>query len=259
MADLRLGSLMMEDSGEGPAVMMIHGLGGSSNTFQPLLSALQGYRALRPDLPGAGRSAKRPGLPGMAGLVAAVTDCLRLAGAARAHLVGHSMGTLICQYIAAKRPESVASLTLYGPILEPPSAAREALKERAETARTAGMTEIAEAVSSGSLSPDTHTRSPAAVAFVRESLLRQPPSGYADHCEALSAAETAEHGAIQCPTLLVTGAEDPIAPPTMARDLAARIAGSRVEIIEGVAHWPTVEAPQRSAGLLRDHIEAHPL
>src|SRR5690606_25474440 len=77
MADIHLGSMVMEDDGDGPAVVMVHGLGGTSNSFQTLMPALAGYRVLRPDLPGAGRSHYRPGVPGMAGLVAALKDALR--------------------------------------------------------------------------------------------------------------------------------------------------------------------------------------
>ena len=124
MTDLRLGSMVAEDAGEGPAVVMVHGLGGSSNSFQTLMAALAGHRVLRPDLPGSGRSGRRPGRPGLSGLAAAVMDCLRAGGVGRAHFVGHSMGTLICQDLAVRSPETVASLTLFGPILEPPPAAR---------------------------------------------------------------------------------------------------------------------------------------
>ena len=256
MADLHLGSLVMEDHrGKGSPVAMVHGLGGSSNSFQPLMRALDGYRVLRPDLPGAGRSALRPGRPGLAGLAAAVSEALRAAGVERAHLVGHSMGTLICQYLAAQAPDSVLSLTLFGPILVPPPAARVALKERAQTARAEGMAGIAGAVAGGSVAASTQAANPVAAAFVRESLMRQDPVGYAAHCEALSGAEAADHQAIRAPTLLVAGEEDPVAPVAMARQLNERIAGSRLEIIPGIAHWTMVEAPDRSAGLLKAHLD----
>ena len=91
MADVRLGSLVTEDEGDGPAVVLVHGLGGDSNSFQTLMGALEGYRLLRPDLPGAGRSALRPGVPGLKGLASALKDALRAAGIARAHFAGHSM------------------------------------------------------------------------------------------------------------------------------------------------------------------------
>ncbi|MCP4329464.1 MAG: alpha/beta fold hydrolase [Alphaproteobacteria bacterium] len=251
MTELRLGSMVIEDSGDGPAVVMVHGLGGTSNSFQPLIGGLDGFRVLRPDLPGAGRSATRPGLPGLAGLASAVRDTMRAAGVARAHFVGHSMGTLICQYIAAERPETVASLVLFGPILEPPTAARAALKERAEVARSAGMAAIADAVAAGSVA-DGH---PAAAAFVRESLMRQDPAGYAAHCSTLSVADVADHAAIGCPTLLIAGDKDPVAPVDMARHLQQAIAGARLEIVPGVGHWMMLEAPQRSAELLRAHLD----
>ena len=253
MSDIRLGSLVMEDSGEGPAVVMIHGLGGSSNSFQTLLASLDGYRVLRPDLPGAGRSAPRPGLSGLKGLASAARDALRAAGVERAHFVGHSMGTLICQYLAADAPALVGSLCLFGPILEPPAAGRPALRERADKARAQGMAGIADAVSAASVA--AANANPVAAAFVRESVMRQDPSGYALHCEALSLAEAADHAAIRCPTLLVAGEADPVAPPAMARQLNERIAGSRLAFVPGVAHWMMVEAPQRSAELLRAHLD----
>ncbi len=255
MTDIRLGSLVMEDDGKGPPLVMVHGLGGSSNSFQTLMAALDGYRILRPDLPGAGRSAQRPGLPGLEGLASALRDALRGAGVARAHCAGHSMGSLICQYLAAETPDLVASLTLFGPILEPPQAARQGLKERAEAARSQGMAGIADAVSNGSVAAASREANPVAAAFVRESLMRQDPAGYASHCEALSVAEAAQHSAIHCPTLLVAGEADPVAPVAMAQALQAAIADATLEVIPGIAHWMMVEAPQRSAELLRGHLD----
>ena len=252
MTDVRLGSMVAERHGAGPAVVMVHGLGGSSGSFETLMPGLAGRCVLRPDLPGAGRSAPRPGRPGLAGLVAAVLECTRAAGVARAHFVGHSMGALVCQHIAAGAPELVASLTLYGALLEPAPAARAALAERARAARTEGMAGIADAVSRGSLGAGA--AGSAAAAFVRESLIRQPPAGYAAHCEALAAARPADHAAIRCPTLLVHGAEDPVAPPAQAKRLRDRIEGARLETLPGVGHWPMLEVPQNAADLLCGHL-----
>ena len=252
MTDVRLGSMVAERHGSGPAVVMVHGLGGSSGSFETLIPALDGFCVLRPDLPGAGRSAPRPGRPGLAGLAAAVRECMRAAGVGRAHLVGHSMGALLCQHIAAAAPGAAASLTLYGALLEPAPATREALADRAREARATGMAGIADAVARGSLAPAA--AGGAAAAFVRESVLRQSPAGYAAHCEALAGAHAAPHAAIRCPTLLVHGAEDPVAPPAAARSLCERIEGARLETLRGVGHWPMLEAPARAADLLCEHL-----
>ncbi len=256
MADLRLGSMVAEDSGgSGPAVVLIHGLGGDSNTFEPLMSALADYRVLRPDLPGAGRSALRPGRPGLKGLAAAVCDAVRLAGVERAHFAGHSMGTLLCQYLAADLPEAVLSLTLFGPILEPAPAARQALSERAETARRDSMAGIADSVSAASIAEESRRANPVAQAFVRESLMRQDPAGYAAHCRALAAAAAADHAAIRCPTLLIAGEKDPVAPVAMAQSLKNRISEAELTILPDTGHWTTIEAPGQSAELLRAHLD----
>jgi pimeloyl-ACP methyl ester carboxylesterase len=255
MADFRLGSLVAEIAGEGSAVVMVHGLGGSSNSFQPLMAGLGGHQVIRPDLPGAGRSALRPGQPGLAGLVQALRDLLRACEVTRADLVGHSMGTLVCQHLAAAEPKLVTSLTLYGPILDPPEAGRTGLKERAALARRDGMAAIADAVSTASLSPATRRDNAAAVAFVRESLLRQDPAGYATHCEALAEAKPAVHRAIVCPTLLVTGTDDPVAPPETARRLAGLICSAVVEILPDCGHWPMIEAPAAALRLLEGRLK----
>lgn len=254
MADINVGSMVIEDHGSGEAVVMIHGLGGSSNSFQPLMEATIGYRSLRPDLPGAGRSALRPGRPGLGGMAKAVREVLRSSKIQRAHFIGHSMGTIICQKIAAEAPKLVTSMILFGAITEPPIAARQALKERGEKARTEGMAGIAEAVSAGSVGPDA---SPAVTAFVRESLLRQDPAGYAAHCDALSVSVSAHYGDILCPTTLVAGEKDTVAPVVMAQELAGKITGSSLEIVSGVAHWITLEAAEQSSDIVCKHLNKY--
>ncbi len=254
MVDVRLGSMVMEDTGSGDAVVLVHGLGGSANTFQTLATELAGYRVLRPELPGAGRSAYKAGAGSIAGLVSALRDLLRTAGVERAHLVGHSMGTLVCQHLAVESPALVGAMTLFGPILAPPDAARTGLRERAATAREQGMSGIAEAVATGSVDAASRQANPVTEAFVRESLQRQDPKGYAAHCEALAGAEAAEHGRIGCDVLLVSGERDKVAPVAMGEALREKIPGARLEVIPGVGHWMMIEAVDRSRSLLRDHL-----
>ena len=181
-------ALVVETVGDGAAVVMIHGLGGTSNTFQPLMATLAAYRVIRPDMPGSGRSDMGAGPLSIEGHAAAVLNLMDEAGLRVAHLVGHSMGTIVCQHIAATVPDRVAGLVLFGALTEPPEAARTGLVARAGVARAQGMAGIADQIIAATLAARTHEETPAAVAFVRESILRQPPEGYARNCEALGRA-----------------------------------------------------------------------
>src|SRR5215470_11102077 len=244
----------VEVEGDGDAVLMIHGLGATSNVWTPLLPALSRCRTIRPDLPGSGRSSRVEGELTIARFVEAMRKVCREAGVERAHVVAHSMGTIVAFHLAVAEPSLVKSLALFGPLLCPPETARPAMRERGEKARrggVAGMQALAEALVVAATAAETRARRPLAVALVRELLMRQCPDGYARSCDALAGAEPADVARIGCPTLLVTGDEDAIAPAQSVRHLAARIAGSRVEVLPRCGHWTPVEKPEECSELLR--------
>jgi 3-oxoadipate enol-lactonase len=240
--------------GGGDAVLMIHGLGGTSNTWTPLLAAFQRFETLRFDLPGSGRSNRVEGALSIDRFVQAALRVLGARGRERAHVVGHSLGTIVATHLAAREPKLVRSLALFGPLFAPPDAARANIRARGSKARAeglAGMQAIADALVQASTSAETKAKRPVAVAFVRESLMRQDPEGYARCCEALAEAQPAEASRIACPTLLVTGDEDGVAPPQSVRAMGEKIAGSQVEVLRGCGHWTPVEKPEECIDLLR--------
>jgi len=249
--------MAVEIEGEGEPVVMIHGLGGSSNTFTPVLGALARHRTIRFDLPGSGRSHRVEGPLSLELFVDRALRVMQRAGVDRAHVVAHSMGTIIATHLAASKPAKVESLALFGPLLAPPEPARAAIRARAVKAREGDMQPIADALLQASISADTRARRPTAVAFVRESLMRQDPDGYARTCDALADAQPADTSKIACPTLLVTGDEDAIAPAQAVRQIAERIPGCRLEILRGCGHWTTIEKPEECNDLLRRFYETN--
>ena len=251
--------IAVEDEGEGDAVVCVHGLGGSSNTWTPLMPALARHRVLRVDLPGSGRSQQAEGPLSIARYVEAlVAACSRL-GIARAHFVAHSMGTIVVQHLAAAQPKLVRSLVLFGPLAAPTDAARTGLRARAAKARNEGMQEITEALVQAALSADSRQRLPLAVAFVRESLMRQSGEAYARSCEALAEAQAADVSLCRLPVLLVSGDEDGVAPPQVVRALADRFHGAtsaRVVVLPRCGHWTPIERHEECARELRDFLAA---
>jgi len=252
----------VEDEGEGPVIVCVHGLGGSGNTWTPLMPALARHRVIRIDLPGSGRSQRVEGPLSIEGYVDAVLGVCSRLGVTRAHWLGHSMGTIVVQHIAATQPKLVASVALFGPLITPPDAARAAMKTRAAKARegAGGMHEITLGLLNAAISADTRSRLPVAVAFVRESLMRQDGEAYARSCEALAGAQPAAVERIEAPVLLVTGDEDGVAPPQSVRAMADRLHGARstrVVVLPRCGHWTPIERPEECQRELRDFLQTH--
>ncbi len=175
-------------------------------------------------------------------------------GVEKVHVLGHSLGTIVATHLAAREPKMVRSLALFGPLLAPPDPARANIKIRAEKARTegvAGMQAIADTLVQASTSAETKAKRFAVLAYVRESLMRQDPEGYARTCEALAEAQPADTNAIKCPTILVTGDEDGVAPQAAVRAMSEKIAGSSVEVLRGCGHQTPLEKPDECIDILR--------
>ena len=258
MATQFIDRMAVEVDGEGDAVLMLHGLGGTSNVWAPLMPAVSRYRRIRPDLPGSGRSDRVEGELSLDRFVKAALRILEGMGVGKAHVVAHSMGTIVAQHLAALHPSRVTSLALFGPLFAPPDPARASIRARGQKARSEGvpgMQEIADVLVQASTSTSTRSQRPAASAYVRESLMRQNPEGYARNCDALAAMEAVEASRITCPTLLVTGDEDGVAPPQAVRMMRDRIGetNARVhcEVLRGCGHWTPVERPEECNDLLR--------
>ena len=254
--------LAVEEEGDGPVVVCVHGLGGSSNSWTPVMPALARHRTIRVDLPGSGRSQGAEGPLSIERYVQSLLDVCSRLGVTRAHWLGHSMGTIVCQHVAVARPKLVASLALFGPLMAPPDAARSAMLQRAGKARTgtAGMQEITQALLGAAISSDTRQRLPVAVAYVRESLMRQSGEAYARSCEALAGAQPAGVEGITAPVLLVTGDEDGVAPPQAVRAMADRLhnaASKRVVVLPRCGHWTPVERPEECQRELREFLQAN--
>ena len=100
--------IAVETDGSGDPVLMIHGLGGTSNVWTPVLPALARFRAVRPDLPGSGRSHRVEGALSIDRFVRALMRVCGATGVERAHVVAHSMGTIVAFHLAAARAEAGA-------------------------------------------------------------------------------------------------------------------------------------------------------
>jgi 3-oxoadipate enol-lactonase len=135
--------------------------------------------------------------------------------------------------------------------LAPSDAARQGLRDRAAKARTEGMAPIAEAIVQAATSADTKSTQPVTVALVREFLMRQDAEGYARSCEALASAQPADVSRIRCKTLLITGDEDVVTPPSGVRAMAERMDTPQTIILNRCGHWTGLERTREVNQALR--------
>jgi len=252
MATRLIDRIAVEVDGDGEALVMLHGLGGTSNTYAPQMGVLTGrFKVVRIDLPGSGRSAV-PAVLSIQAYVDCVWRVFDALGIERAHLAGHSLGTTVCFHLAVQQPQRVLSLALIAPVPCPPETARPALRARAEKARSEGMQPIADMIVQAATSGETKTRRLAAVAMVRESLMRQDREGYARSCEALADAHAVDLVHIKCPVLLLGGDEDAVAPPGSVRSIGEKLGHARTVILSRCGHWLTLENPEEVNTALKE-------
>lgn len=102
-------------AGSGKPLVLVHGyLGGSAQWQNQLAAFAETHDVIAPDLPGFGQAAAISGPARIADFASAVMQCIDRLGLGRFTLLGHSMGGMIAQEIAARHGERIDALVLYG-------------------------------------------------------------------------------------------------------------------------------------------------
>jgi 3-oxoadipate enol-lactonase len=258
MSEVRLAA-----SAEGPAgapvVILANPIGTTRAIWDAQARVLrEGYRLLRFELRGHGAPGERsdapPGSYSLAELGADVLGLMREHGVTTAAYCGISIGGMIGLWLAASAPERISSLVVCCAAITPmPS--RQAWLDRAALVRSEGMAAIAGMMPPRWFTPDFIAREPAAVARVLDMLRGTDPAGYAGCGEAIAGMDLRPAlGAIQAPTLVIAGAEDPAAPPWQGAMTATGIADSRLRVIRGASHLAPYQVPGPVTAAIRAHL-----
>jgi pimeloyl-ACP methyl ester carboxylesterase len=260
-------------AGTGPVLLLIHGMAGSSETWRYVLPALaKRFTVLAPDLLGQGHSDKPRGdysLGAQASMLRDLVDALDLG---RATIVGQSLGGGVAMQFAYQFPERCERLvlvnsgglgrevTVYLRMLTVPGfesvfplfcrpRLRQAGRQVAKWLTPPGVPaqRAAQEIwrSYASLADADSRR-----AFFRT--LREVIDLSGQAVSALGRLYRAAH----VPTLIVWGAQDPFIPVGHGVAAHQAIPGSRLEIFDGVGHYPHCEAPERFVEVLTDFVDS---
>ncbi len=257
--------LHLVEAGEGPAVLMIHGLASQLQSYTYALQARlqQRYRLVIVDRPGCGYS-QAGADASLTGQAAVMSALLRGLGIEKALVVGHSLGGAVALAMAIEHPEQVAGLALLSPASQTQAAPPKALNSLA--VRTNAMRWLIGwtiAVPIGArnqaatlkilFGPDP---APADFATRGGAMLVARPATYRNACRDLVEAggELADcarrYGAIRAPVGVLVGSGDRILAPALHADtLRDQIGGATVEMIEG-GHMIPLTAPDHCAAFI---------
>jgi 3-oxoadipate enol-lactonase len=192
----------------------------------------------------------------IAELGADVLDLLNDYGIERFAVAGVSLGGMTGIWLAANAPERVTALAVCCAALTPmPNA--QAWHDRAVLVRGQGMAPLADTVVPRWFTPAFMAREPAAVATVTAMLTGTSPAGYAGCGEAIAALDLRPQlSRVQAPTLVLSGAEDIAAPPSVGAYTARVIPGARLAVIPAASHFAHYEKPGPVTDALATHFTA---
>ncbi len=263
-------SVRYAQAGEGPVLLLIHGLGGSLENWQEVIGPLaRRYTVLAPDLTGHGESAPAGGDYSLGALAAGLRDLLVALGHERATLVGHSLGGGVAMQFSYQFPEMVERLVLVssgglGPEVSPVLRAAALPGADLFIAATAGVGRqiggvLARGLSTVGLAPNADVaevlrgygtladpeRRAAFLATVRAVI---------DTRGQRVAATNRLYLAEAMPVLIIWGERDRIIPAHHGEHAHRQVPGSRLEVFENVGHLPQLEAPLRFVTTLEDFL-----
>ncbi|MCD0450672.1 alpha/beta fold hydrolase [Actinocorallia sp. API 0066] len=263
-------------TGEGPALLLIHGIADSSETWLPVIEELaRTHTVIAPDLLGHGESAKPRADYAVAAYACGMRDLLTVLGVDRVSVVGHSLGGGVAMQFAYQFPERCERLALVssagmGREVHPafrlatvPGAASTLAMLSAQPVRQAVLTAepMLRLLGGIGLGPD--------LAYVLSRYARfASPSARRAFLRTIRAAADVSGQAItmldrsylaaDLPTLIVWGDKDGIIPAAHARVAQRALPGSRLEVFEGAGHFPHHHDPARFVKALTEFLRDTP-
>jgi 3-oxoadipate enol-lactonase len=235
----------IDGDGSGELVLFMHGIGGNrSNWHRQLPAFAEHFSCVAWDARGYGDSDDYDGPLAFDDFVTDVLRVLDHFGIEKGHLLGLSMGGRIAMRTALLHPDRVATLTLvdtHEGFAAFSTEQRRAFVDSRRAPLLAGKepADIAEPVARSLIGPHA---SPEHLEELRRSIAALHKGSYIKSLEATVAqVDLGDIAAIRAPAHFIVGAEDPLTPPAMHHEMAAKLGGAPVSVLPLAGHLSNIE------------------
>lgn len=256
------GRVFVRETGEGPPLLLINGLGAHTAMWRCLEQALPGFRIVEFDLPGAGQSRSPGWAPSMRRLAELAAAVMTRVGIDQADVLGYSMGGMVAQQLASDMPDRVRRLVLVA--TTPGSGA-----VQGELLVLLGILTPARYASprlwSRSIGPLAGGRARHDKEWVaQQGRLRfgHKPTwrGYLGQLSSMSRwSGLPLLPGIRSPTLVVCGDDDPLAPVVNSMMMTHLLPDGRLLVLPREGHLLVMDDRSRSHSAIREFLEAKDL
>lgn len=239
---------------DAPALLLCNSLGTDHTSWDQQMSAWGvDRRVLRFDQRGHGASEVGATPYTLERLVRDAVAVLDAFEVERADVCGISLGGMVALRLAANAPERVGRVVAADTAIR--VGTEDGWRARADLVRQHGMAAVRDAVLERFFSPGFRASAPAEVERAAEMLLACDPEGYARSCEALATGDLSDElSRVRSSVLVVVGAEDVATTPSDAAALTAALPDARLTELEDAGHLAHIEAPERFARVVLDHL-----
>jgi len=244
----------LEGDPKGVPVVFANSLGTDMRLWDKLIARLpKGLRILRYDMRGHGLS-DAPAAPyAMGALVRDLEALMDHLGFSRAVLIGLSIGGMVAQGLAVKRPDLLRAVVLSNTAAK--IGTKDIWAERIATARAAGIEALADATLERWFAAPF--RATPEIAAWRNMMVRTTVDGYTGCAAAIAGTDFyAPTSGLRLPALGIAGSEDRSTPPDLLRETIDLIPGARFALIQGAGHLACVDQPDAYAAIIIEFLES---